>query len=794
MASNQRILDLSSAHSKSKRLLSTYGTAIFASVFALLLTIVISGVGDRPFLMVFLGAVVVSSWYGGLASGLLSVLLGTAFSVIYSPTSPLFRGTSNVLALVMFLLIGVVLSYVISHQKRAQQLQAALYGIADKTSSVSDMQEFYRAIHKIISGLMYANNLYIALYDQKRDLLTFPYSVDERQRERPPRRPGQGLTEYVLRTGQPLLKTPKVMETLVNSGAVVPSGARAVDWLGVPLISNAGDAFGVLAVQSYTTKVRFTDQDEKILRFVSQQIASALEHKRKEAEIKDSEARYRSLVEKAVYGLFRCTGDGTFLDVNPALVAMLRCDSAADAFKLNLFKDVLLYPDQQSLFLIEDPQTGKLKTSECRWQRKDRSVMTVRLSGTLTHNENAQHAFEVLAEDITERRLLEEQLKQAQKMEAVGRLAGGVAHDFNNLLMIISGYSELLLDNLASKEQLLKTVKEVRQACDRATALVRQLLAFSRKQVLEPRIVDLNTVIEDMHRMLPRLIGEDIEVLTIPGKNLGKVKVDPWQIEQVLLNLAVNSKDAMPNGGKIIIETQNIELRDSYVRQHIGSRPGHYVMLAVSDTGFGMNQETKSHIFEPFFTTKEIGKGTGLGLSTVYGVVKQSGGYIGVYSEPGEGTSFKIYLPRVDQIEEVMSSPEADLPLEGTETVLLVEDELGVRAVAKEFLVKKGYTVLESGTGKEAIALAQTHKGPIHLLITDVIMPGMSGPELAEEIQKSRPRVKVLYMSGYTADSIVHHGISAGETAFIQKPFDPTSLLRKVRETMNTSQLSGTLH
>jgi two-component system cell cycle sensor histidine kinase/response regulator CckA len=384
--------------------------------------------------------------------------------------------------------------------------------------------------------------------------------------------------------------------------------------------------------------------------------------------------------------------------------------------------------------------------------------------------------------DITERKSLEEQLRQSQKMEAVGRLAGGVAHDFNNLLTIITGYSELLLNSPDIEEERRNKIEEIRKAGERAALLTRQLLAFSRKQVLAPRILDLNAVVENLRKMIDRLIGEDIDFMTIPHTPLNMVKADPGQVDQILMNLVVNARDAMPHGGRLTIETANVEFDEEYARSHLPSLPGQYVMIAVSDTGTGMDPDTQRHIFEPFFTTKETGKGTGLGLAMVYGIVKQSGGFIWVYSEQGVGTVFKVYLPRADDLRELRShSAEEPGLLRGTETILVAEDEAGLRTLIRETLGRHGYKVLEAGDGKEAVMVSTKYEEPIDLLIADVVMPQMSGRELAERVTTARPETRVLYISGYTDDAIVQHGVIDPNTDFLQKPFTPSALARKVR-------------
>jgi PAS domain S-box-containing protein len=402
--------------------------------------------------------------------------------------------------------------------------------------------------------------------------------------------------------------------------------------------------------------------------------------------------------------------------------------------------------------------------------------------------------FLMSCEDITliqraeeEKAALAEQLRQSQKLEAIGRLAGGIAHDFNNLLTVIRGYSQLSLMDLKENEKLRGNLDEIQRATQRASDLTHHLLAFSRRQIMEMKILDLNTLLKDLDKMLHRVIGEDIELTYLLSNDIGKVRVDPGQIEQVILNLAVNARDAMPSGGKLTIETSNAELDEAYAHTHIGSKPGRYVMMSVSDTGLGMSPEVRERAFEPFFTTKEKGKGTGLGLSTCYGIVKQSGGNIWAYSEPRKGTIFKIYLPRVDESpKEAKEEGKAAEILKGTETILAVEDEIEVRKLVAEILKGQGYTVIEASDGEEAMRVSRENAGKkIHLLLTDVVMPGMSGRELAVMLGLQHPNMKVLYMSGYTDNAIVHHGVLEEGVNYIQKPFTLDALARKVREVLD---------
>jgi PAS domain S-box-containing protein len=506
-------------------------------------------------------------------------------------------------------------------------------------------------------------------------------------------------------------------------------------------------------------------------------------------ELRRSEANFRSLVTNAPYGICSCDSTGKILDANPAFLELLGLNNPNEIIGQHIFN---LYADTEQWFALADclRSAAPFKGLPAEWKRKSGTTV-VRVSGRSVINGRKEGVvFEIFAEDVTERRALEQQLRQSQKMEAVGRLAGGIAHDFNNLLMVISGYSEFLLERLGAEPHLRGPAQEIASASERASSLTRQLLAFSRKQMLAPRIVNLNDIATENLKMLTRMIGEDIDLVLVPSPNLWPVRADAGQIEQVIMNLAVNARDAMPSGGKLTIETANVTLDDDYARLHAPLRPGDYVMVALSDTGGGMDAETQSHIFEPFFTTKGQ-KGTGLGLSTVYGIVKQSGGYIWVYSEVGRGTTFKIYLPRVAQMGEMAAQVAAPIQFQkvepGTETILLVEDEANLRYLARQYLEKQGYKVIEAADGAVAMQIAVAHEAVIHLLLTDVIMPGMNGRELAQRISEIRPNVKVLYMSGYTENVIGHNGMLDAGVRLLQKPFNLRDLKSKVREVLDAT-------
>ena len=512
----------------------------------------------------------------------------------------------------------------------------------------------------------------------------------------------------------------------------------------------------------------------------------AVERKRAEQELVAREERFRALVEHSAdaIALLDRTGVLTYASHSTERVLGYTAEETLGRQALDL-----IHPDDAAevsgrLLALQD-HPGAAVVLEARYRHKDGSWRYGECSVANRLSDPTVRALVLNYREITERRRLEEQLRQAQKMEAVGRLAGGVAHDFNNVLTAIFGYADLLNEELAEGHQARRDLDEIRKAAQRASTLTRQLLAFSRQQVLQPMVLSLNDLVEDIQNMLVRLIGEDVQLTLGLNPSAGNVRADAGQIQQVLMNLVVNARDAMPTGGKLLIETAAAELSEQYADLHQFVMPGRYVMLAVSDTGIGMDAETKARVFEPFFTTKEKGKGTGLGLSTVYGIVKQSGGYVWAYSEAGRGTTFKIYLPRVDAPAEPQAPQRQAATLRGTETILLAEDDEMLRPLAKGLLEKLGYTVLETEHAAQALAVAGAHAGPIHLLLSDVVMPGGSGRDLARRLAESRPDTKVLYISAYTDDAIVHHGMLEPGLAFLQKPFTPDALARKVREVLD---------
>ena len=537
-----------------------------------------------------------------------------------------------------------------------------------------------------------------------------------------------------------------------------------------------------------TDKIPYLDEGGNVVGIIGFAVDIS-ERKRAEEALRESEEHFRRFIENVPVGVYRTTPDGRVLMANPALLRMLGYDSWQELASRNLEGDGFEAGYPRSAFREQIEREGEVGGFEAAWKRRDGSVVFVRESArTFRADAGRVLYYDGIVEDVTERRRLEEELRQAQKMEAVGRLAGGVAHDFNNLLTIIIGYSDLLLEKLSACDGMRPPVEEIKKAADRAASLTRQLLAFSRRQVLPPHILNLNGLLTKVDKMLRRMIGKNIELVTHLPSGLGRVKADPGQIEQVIVNLAANARDAMPQGGQLTLEAANVELDSSYVTSHESVLPDHYVMIAMSDTGIGMDAETQARIFQPFFTAKQPGKGMGLGLATVYGIVRQSEGHIWVYSEPGKGTTFKVYLPRIDQAVEVIAPtpvPVDELPLD-CQTILLVEDEEVVRSFARGLLESRGYEVLEAKGANDALEIGGRYKKHIHLLLTDVVMPQMSGRELAEHLAPLHPETKVLYMSGYADHAVVQHGLLDPGTAFLQKPFTPDALARKLREVLDS--------
>lgn len=511
---------------------------------------------------------------------------------------------------------------------------------------------------------------------------------------------------------------------------------------------------------------------------------------RKQAEqaLIQSEGRNRDLVEHSIYGISRVAADGSFLDENPAILSILGCTSPEQLHELNLLRDVFRFPEQHATLLASCRERGKVQGAESEWRRRDGGIVAVRLHVRMLSTPNPAGAFEIVAEDVTELRAMERQLRQSQKFEAIGQLAGGIAHDFNNVVGAILGWAELGIEQNRAHPQVAERFSRIREQAERAAALTRELLAFARRQVLQPQAVDINTITSGLISFLDKVIGKDIELKVITAP-VDAVKADPTQLEQVLMNLCLNARDAMPDGGRLLIETEMVELDDSYCRFYPYVAPGRYVVLSVSDTGMGMDSETRERIFEPFFTTKERGKGTGMGLATAYGIVKQHGGFIHVYSEPSQGTLFRVYLPAQEGATSEGSSEKVPAPaigeMRGSETVLIADDHESIREMARQILLNLGYRVLSACDGMEALKLCE--KEAPALAILDVVMPKLGGPAVALKLKATHNGLPILFTSGYSQDS-KNLAPATAEAHYLQKPYSPTSLGRMVREILDQAK------
>jgi PAS domain S-box-containing protein len=664
---------------------------------------------------------------------------------------------------------------------RAERIRGALYAITQTSSAAEDLPAFYAAIHRIVGTLMNAGNFFIALHDRPKGRITFPYFADEHDQS-PGEIPfGRGLTTRVILSGEELHATEEDWERLEKQFGIVPVGTAPVDWLGVPL-KTRGAAFGALVVQSYDPNRRFTPAEFELLTFVSRHVAVALERRRAEDALREIAEQYRLLFDKNPHPTWVTElGTGRFLAVNEAAVALYGWE-----------KDELLGMVAGDLAAPGAPAHAEAASGEgtpARHRRKDGSLIDVELTSHPLVFEG-HRAELVMAIDVTHRLSLEEQLRQSQKMDAVGKLAGGIAHDFNNVLTTVLGYTELLLSQLPPEAPAREALLEIRSAGERAAALTKRLLAFSRKQVLEPQTLDLNGVVSESGNLLRRLIGEDIELVIDAEPGVGTVRADPGQIEQVLMNLVLNARDAMPGGGRIVVETRAVD----------GSAPpegrpalpaGRWVSLVVRDTGVGMDDDTRRQAFEPFFTTKPKGKGTGLGLAVVYGIARQAGGDVWAESVPGKGSAFHVLLPVAEGVREEPPAPaEAPSITGGRESILVVEDDEKIRGLMSSVLSSAGYRVHAAKDGEEALEFARRYPGRLHLVLTDVVMPRLNGRELVERLLPERPEVQVLYTSGYTDDALSARDIVDAGAELLRKPFTPTELLARVRLALGARRAS----
>jgi PAS domain S-box-containing protein len=668
-------------------------------------------------------------------------------------------------------------------------LDRALFRISEEAAGARELPEFCAALHGIVGELMDARNFYLALLDPASGTLSFPYFVDERDPPPAPRPLGRGLTDYVLRTGQPLLASRAVDEALLAAGEVEPAGTPAVDWLGVPLRTD-GRTFGVVAVQSYREEVRFREREREILTFVAQQIAAALARRAEAGERERTLQLLRATLEATADGILVVDERGAVVTANQRFAEMWRIPAELlaardDTRLLDYVLDQLVDPESflaKVRSLYEHPETTSFDVLRFRDGR-----IFERYSAARTIGGTSLRVWSF--RDVTERERAsaalaasQEELRQAQKMEALGRMAGGIAHDFNNLVTVISGYADLVYAHLPADSRLRTEVDAIRKAGRRAAELTSQLLAVGRRQPVAPRVLNLNEHLPALENWLRRLIGEDVELRHELQPGLWNVRADPGQLEQIVLNLVVNARDAMPGGGTLTLATANRELDDTLSRPLLGVGSGSYVVLEVRDTGTGMDRATADRIFEPFFTTKELGKGTGLGLSTVYGIVRQNGGFVEVDTAPGRGSSFRIHLPRAEGEAPRAVDQSGQFARGGGETILLAEDDAAVRGLLAHYLRAQGYRLLEAADGREALAVAAMAE-PIDALITDVVMPQLGGIEVAGRLRADRPELPVVLLTGY-AEALTDE-VSQPRMRLLAKPVAVDRLGRTLRELLD---------
>jgi PAS domain S-box-containing protein len=703
---------------------------------------------------------------------------GTSFPVEYAST-PIYEDGR---------VTGAVVTFSdITDRKLAENERRIVYEIIQGSITTPNLDQFLALVHRLISQVVYAENCYVMLHDPTNDTIHFEFWVDKRDPPPPPKPFGTGFASHVLRTGVPSLLTEESKRKLQERGEAEQIGSSSASWLGAPL-RTPSRTIGVIVLQHYEDENAYSQRDLEFLSSVADQIALAIERKRAEEELGESEERYRDLVENALDIIYTHDFEGNCTSANKAVEDVLGY-TIKEAVSKNMANMVVPEDMEKAGQMMADLHAGKAATvTELEVFTKDGHRVALEVNARLMEENGVPVGIQGVARDITARKHLEEQFLQSQKMEGIGMLAGGIAHDFNNLLTAILGFSELTLKRMPAHDPFRPNIEEIKEAGKRAASLTGQLLAFSRKQILKPAVHNVNTVVENLEKMLRRIIRENIELKTVLDPELGNINADPVQIEQVIMNLAVNARDAMPTSGTLTIETQNVYYDAEDAGTSFTLDPGPYVKMVFTDTGEGMDEQTRQRIFEPFFTTKAVGRGTGLGLSTVHGIVKQSRGDIAVYSKIGHGTTFEIYFPRVD---EPVKKPKwiEDLGgrFHGTETILLVEDEEIVRNLVCEILTSNGYNVLEASSGKAALSICDTFSEPIHMLLTDVIMPNMSGGQVADLVMKMRPEIKVLYISGYADDSITHAVFYDSDTAFLEKPFTPDGIARKVRAVLNSN-------
>jgi len=671
----------------------------------------------------------------------------------------------------------------IDRHRQTEILQSALYQISEKASQAEDMDALFKAIHGIISSLLYARNFYIALTDTSGQTLSFHYFLDEFDPTPKPKKLGRGLTEYVLRTGQPLLVSDQQVEQMAKDGVIELIGAPSNEWLGVPL-KRGERTFGVLVIQSYQEDFHYSERDRELLIFVSQHIADALWRKQAENEIKESQRFLEAVFNGIQDGISVLDRDLNILQVNQAMNRLY-----AHQVPLAGKKCFQAYHGRKKACRV-CPTLRAIKS-------KTPQVDIVPLVGGNNRRGWLElHAFPLFDQagringvieyvrDISERKLLEERFIQAQKMESIGLLAGGIAHDFNNILGGILGYASWLKTNIQSDHPFFRPVDTIEKSANRAAELTAQLLAFARGGKYDIRPSNLNSVINESLKLLAGTLDKSILIETRLNDSLPTVEIDVGQIQQVLVNLCVNARDAMPGGGRLTIQSSLAKLGEGDVRSQVDAKPGWFAVMAVSDTGVGMDSATKGRIFEPFFTTKEKGKGTGLGLSMVYGVVKNHGGFVNVYSEVGEGSTFKVYLPLSGKPEVMDSVVEKEMA-RGHELVLVIDDEEAIRQVACDILGSYGYRVRLAADGEEGVAVYRSQAGQVDLVILDMVMPKKGGRETFLKLKEINPQVRVLFSTGYSQNEKVNEILALGVRGFIQKPYQIRDLLAKVREILD---------
>ena len=668
--------------------------------------------------------------------------------------------------------------------------QAATYRISEAAIRAPTLRDLFVAIHRIVGELMPARNFYIALWDRGTGTIAFPYFVDEFDAPPAPKQPGKGLTEYVLRTGEPLLATPDVALALERRGEIELIGAPSIDWLGVPLKPNGG-TIGVLVVQTYTEGVRFTARERDILQFVSTQVAMTIERRRAEEAVRQSEEQYRALVDGVKDVIFALSVDGIITALNPAFEDITGW--SRDEWLGRPFSG-LLHPDEMpraAAMLDRVVRESPRPTSQFRVRTRGGEYRLGEFHTSVQRRDGAVTGILGIVRDITDRVRLEEQLRHAQKMEAVGQVASGVAHDFNNLLTATLSSAGLLRAALPADSPLLDDVSTVADAARRGAELTGKLLAFSRRQSLAFKPVSLAAAAADFIRMAQRIVPESVRISLQVEASEATLQADAGALQQILLNLVTNARDAMPKGGTIRIDVGRRRLDAEQVRLHGWGTPGDYVTLSVADTGCGMDAATQARIFEPFFTTKPVGQGTGLGMPMVYGLVKDHGGFVQIYSESGHGTTVRLYFPAV-RGEAVEPAPEVTPEVRGgTETLLLVEDADDVRRAATRVLEKHGYTVIALADGREALSVIRAGRSPADLIISDVVMPHAGGPDVLLALRRSGLDTKLLLTSGYTAREVRDLAQADPDVPFLAKPWSVEELLRSVRAALDERPPEG---